>query len=310
MSNVISDILAFKNRDNSKGGQRFTGERIPFLTVPEGKTRLHPISDLPGDEDGKVPDVKFYRYYRLPSPVNLQGQHYESYEVAYDSRDDFEPGYLKYMQKEKKKVNPKNFPWKGFMYVRNLTALKAVDLFVNGETLNAKAFGRDVNELKAAKAYVEQYKKAKEDHDTRREELLNDKEDPKDIGEFVYHGIFIYNFPVTITRNIAQFIEDMNEEGEEPRLTEYVFALTKEGKGKDTSYGFTIDYHVDDVDSDLVQVSVDYVESKELSNFDGLLDRKRFKDADELEEEVKISNMSKKDLEDDDDEEEETSSNW
>ncbi len=279
-------------------GNKFAGERIPFLTIPVGKTRLHPISDLHDDENQTVPPVKMYRYYRLPEPVALQDQRYKSFEVAWEKGDEFEPGYVEAQKNANKKINPDNFPWKGFMYVENLTALKAVQLHLEGKNITSKEFSRDPHEAAAAKAYVQQYLKSKEEHENRREELLNDKDEPKDIGEFNYHGIFIYNFPVTITRKLAAFVRDFVEEGESPddiHLTDYVFALTKEGEGKNTSYGFSIDYHISDLDESIVAPAREFLESKELSDFKGLLDRKRYK-TDELEEEVKISTMSAEDV--------------
>lgn len=290
-----------KSLDRPKGGntQKFQGERIPFIKVVTGKTRLHPISDLHDDVDAAVPAVKLYRYYRPNPPIKLQDQTYPSYEIVYDERDDFEPKFVEDQKKAGKRINPDGFPVKGFMYVENLTALKAWKLHNAGKAITSKEFDRNPNEAVAAKAYVEQIleaKKAFEESDYTE-------------GDYEYSGIHIYNFPVSITREISSFVRFLEEEGEDPEdihLTDYVFALTKEGEGKETKYGFSIDYHIDELDKTLVAVSRKFAEEKELSDFEGLLERKRFKDPDELEEEVKISNVTAEEVDDDD----ETPTNW
>lgn len=306
---------SFEDKPRSSGGGNFTGVRIPFFSVPEGKSRVRFLSDLPIHEvTGKVPNMELYRYYKPEpngkyngKPAYILPNGKPSYEFAYHEDDEIEPGYVAKRKADKKRVDPARFPYKGFAYVQNLTGLKVVRAYLAhlaegkpaGEfKVTSTLFGRDVNEAAAGRAFFAEYKKAVKDHEEKREELLNDKDDPKDIGEFVYHGIYIYNFNLTVAKQLNITLKTLEADGyeeDEIHLPEWVFALTKSGTGMDTEYGFTLDFPADELDDELLQPTYDFLEGLEegLSTFEGLIDRKRFKDPEELEEEHKVSNLSK-----------------
>lgn len=285
------------------GGSNFTGTRVPFFTVAPGKTRLLFLSDLE-DENSDVPDVKLYRYYPVPGndPITLNGA--KTYEIAYENGDEIHELFKASKRREGKEVKPEYFATKGFAYVINLTGLKAVNFYLQNNKLPTRSdFDGDINEAKAAKGYIENYKNLKKKHEEYRKNVLEGDSDKEDPGDFHYSGVFMYNFPVTITKHISSFVQALIDDGvdaEDISLKEYVFTLSKEGTGKQTSYAFSPDFPASEVDSELLETPLEFVENNELSDFDGLVNRKRNKSEDEeLEEEYKVSNVADEDEEED-----------
>lgn len=309
MSGVsIAEVRKSFEERPAGGSSNFDGVRIDFIKLPEGKTRLLFLSDLEWVEDNplglenNVPHARFYRYYK-PAPngtYNNKPAYMQNdrpvFEFVYNEEDPFEPGFVKERQENNKSLNPDYFPIKGLAYILNLTALKAVSIYLEKGSVTLKDFNRNPDETKAAKDYIKQYELAKKNHAELRQRLLNNKDEPKDIGDFVWHGIYIYNFGVSISKEISNFIETLEADGidqEEIRLGEYVFALGKSGEGIETRYSFTVDFPSDEIDPDLVAPAIGFLANNdELSDFENLIDRKRFKgDDDDLEEEYKVSNV-------------------
>jgi hypothetical protein len=292
--NMIGEATA------EKKGSGFSGVRIPFLTVAEGKTELLFLSDLE-DPEGQVPDVRFYRSYPVRgsggSAVEVNGT--KTYDIAYVDGDPLHEVYLKAKEKEGKTPNPQYFSLKGFAYVANLTGIKGVRFFQENNRAPSKKDGwKDINEIKAAKVYIQQYQDALERYNAYRDEQV--KKGEEDPGEFTYHGVFIYNFPVTITKGIHEYASTLIEEGydvNEVSLREYYFTLIKSGSGQNTTYVLSIEDEASTLDEDLVGPLNTFVESNELSDFEGLVERKRVK-SDDIGD-YRISGVAKEESEED-----------
>ncbi len=292
MSNKLSIISDLQEATAERTSGGFSGTRIPFMKVPKGKTRLLFLSDL--ESEDSTPDIRFYNYYPIPGRNGIELNGSITYEVYHKAGDPILDIFTQAKAKEGKKVNPQNFAKKGFAYVVNLTFLKAVNFYLErGKKPTSKEFGGDLTETTAAKAYIDQYDKLLEKHEEYRKSQIEAGED--DPGDFVLHGIFMYNFPFSITKAIATHIENLMNDEVEPEdisLREHVFALNKDGEGMNTSYSFTPDFPAEDVDPALTAPAERFVESNELSDFEGLLERRRNKPEDEdLEAEYRVSNV-------------------
>ena len=292
----ITDVRKSLMERSSDGSGGFDGVKIPFLSLVNGKTNLLFLSDLDIHESD-IPPVTFYHYYKPAKGYTVNGK--EVWEIAYKPGDTLEPNYVASKKKEGKEPNPSYFPYKGFAYVVNLTALKAVQLFLerggdentnvdvkSNPIISSKDFGKDPEEAKAAKGYLKQYQAF----------LKNvKKNEENEVPEF--HGIYIYNFNVSITRGIGDFIDTLESDGyeiSEVHMPEWVFTLSKGGEGLQTEYSFSINYPVEELSEDLVAPTYKFLDENEaLSDFSGLIDRKRYKtDDDELDEEFKVSTMA------------------
>jgi hypothetical protein len=302
MAGITAVRKSITEKASGGGESSFDGVKIPFLKLAHGKTKILFLSELDVNSDGTVPPVTFYHYYKPPQGYTINGK--PVYEVAWQDGDEFLPEFIAQKEEEGKNINPAYFPYKGFAYVINLTALKAVKLFLgrggNSETpasklegkdalITSKDFGGRVNadEAMAAREYIKQYQKV----------LKMAEENEVELPE--YHGIFIYNFNVSITKDIAKFIDTLEADGEEftdIKLTDWVFDLTKEGEGFDTEYALSINSPADEIPQDDINTPRKFLENNdELSDFSGLIDRKRYKtDDEELEEDFKVSAVAEK----------------
>jgi len=295
---TIADTFAMLEKataERESTGGNFSGVYIPFLKVAPGKTNLLFLSDM--EDSDEAPKVRFYRAYPTGEIV-LNGT--KTYEVAYENGDPYHPVAVAQKKKDGKELNPEYFSTKGFAYVVNLTGLQAVQFYLENGKKPTKKEIKDIGELQAAKVYIDQYVEAKQRHETKREELLERDENPIEIGDYVYHGIFIYNFGATITKAIYGYIQNLREDDvdwEDISLGEYVFSLLKQGEKKNTSYSLSPSYEAEDIPDELLDTYKGFLAEQEegLSDFENLIDRRRNKPEgsdDDLPEEYRVTNTA------------------
>jgi hypothetical protein len=305
----ITDVLRAVDERNASDNiikKNFDGVKIPFLSVAHGKTQLQFLSDLDIREEALYPHVEFYKYYRPAVPIDKGS--YKIYEVAYSQGDAYEPSFVAHKVKEGKKINPDYFPYKGFAYIINLTALKAINIFLErggDENTNLEKtplikstdFGKtkDVNQAAAGREYIAQYQKI-----IKSAKAAQKEDDSVQIP--TANGIYIYNFNTTVTNSIHHYIKTLLADGEDfsdLSLRDWVFSLTKEGQGLNTSYTLTMDYPKEEIEHVLVSPTYEFLDGTEpLSDFGNLVDRKRYKTDEGREEDYKVSNVAKEDEDD------------
>ncbi len=267
MSEKMSALDRWNRSMEPKGG---TGNYAPFAKFAKGETKVLLLADF--DVEGMMEFAPHPAYTVEPeylteeerkSPMNKFGKKY-----SYEEGDDIDPRYIEQRRDKEQSTDLEKITrymrWDAPIYIFNLTAYAAVQKIENGMKMKDL---KDAAEREYAKMYAS-------DED--------------------FTGIFFYEMHSGFKDRVNQFVQEQLSEGNQPRISDYVWKVAKQGAEKPTYY-VDVDRPKNELPQEILDAVDEIVEEVELKPLSEIIDSKRYRgsktDPEGVSEEYSFANM-------------------